>query len=532
MLELRWIALAALAAVELAWGIDALTVPGSTQHVGGFVAILVGSADVFLKFAIAFSAAFALILSRRFALSVSILRDQATYRWWPWVVCHALALAAFLWVSHPVFGPSGDMAKASAPWLFAWLATGGLTFAFLLLAAAPGSAWLRTAGREWPGAVVGAIAGLAAVFAVQLTQASWGPMAQLTLWCTQQLLSLIYPHIYRDPDRAILGTDHFAVGIAPECSGVEGMALMAVFVSVYLWLFRKQLTFPHALLLFPIGIVAIWLANVVRITALIVIGSSISPDIAVEGFHSQAGWISFSVVALGLIALAHRLYLSSAPGPERVVRGGAAALARALVAPLLTLLATSMLISAFSDGFAALYPLGVLTTAFVLWKLRAHYAMRSWRFSWQAVAIGVVVFVLWIALEPPDDGGGARLAARLAAMPLWLSSIWLIFRVAGSVLTVPLAEELAFRGYLIRKLVRNDFENVKPGYFTWFSLVVSSLLFGLLHANWLGGIVAGGAFALALYHRGRISDAIVAHMTSNALIAAAVLGFGRWALWT
>ena len=191
-----------------------------------------------------------------------------------------------------------------------------------------------------------------------------------------------------------------------------------------------------------------------------------------------------------------------------------------------------MLISAFSDGFAALYPLGVLTTALVLWKFRAHYAVHSWRFSWQAVGIGVAVFVLWIVLEPPEDGSGHKLAARLAAMPLWLSSLWLLFRVAGSVVTVPLAEELAFRGYLIRKLVRNDFETVPPGYFTWFSLIVSSLMFGLLHANWLAGIVAGAAFALALYRRGRISDAIVAHMTSNALIAAAALGFGRWALWT
>ena len=133
MLELRWIALAALAAVELVWGIDVLTVPDGSAQRAGLIAAIVGSAENFLKFAIAFSAVFALILSRQFAQLVGILRDQAAYRWWPWVVCHGIALAAFLWVSQPVFGPSGDMEKASAPWLLAWLATGSLTFAFLLL---------------------------------------------------------------------------------------------------------------------------------------------------------------------------------------------------------------------------------------------------------------------------------------------------------------------------------------------------------------------------------------------------------------
>ena len=44
-------------------------------------------------------------------------------------------------------------------------------------------------------------------------------------------------------------------------------------------------------------------------------------------------------------------------------------------------------------------------------------------------------------------------------------------------------------------------------------------------------IEAGAGFALALYRRGHLGDAIVAHITSNALVAVAVLGAGRWELW-
>ena len=44
--------------------------------------------------------------------------------------------------------------------------------------------------------------------------------------------------------------------------------------------------------------------------------------------------------------------------------------------------------------------------------------------------------------------------------------------------------------------------------------------------------LAGAGFAIALYWRGQVFDAIVAHVTSNALIAVAVLAFGRWSLWS
>jgi membrane protease YdiL (CAAX protease family) len=52
-----------------------------------------------------------------------------------------------------------------------------------------------------------------------------------------------------------------------------------------------------------------------------------------------------------------------------------------------------------------------------------------------------------------------------------------------------------------------------------------------MHQHWLAGMLAGGGYAVALYQRGRLGDAIVAHATSNALIAVSALGFGRWDLW-
>jgi membrane protease YdiL (CAAX protease family) len=45
-------------------------------------------------------------------------------------------------------------------------------------------------------------------------------------------------------------------------------------------------------------------------------------------------------------------------------------------------------------------------------------------------------------------------------------------------------------------------------------------------------MVAGMAYALAFYRRGRLGDAVVAHMTTNGLIALAVLTASAWSLWS
>jgi CAAX prenyl protease-like protein len=113
-------------------------------------------------------------------------------------------------------------------------------------------------------------------------------------------------------------------------------------------------------------------------------------------------------------------------------------------------------------------------------------------------------------------------------MPLWQA-----FRILGYVVTVPIAEELAFRGYLLRRVISNDFEQVAPGTFTWPSWIATSVLFGLMHgSHWLLGTIAGLLFAAALYRRGRLSDSIWAHMTTNGLIAVYATAVGNWSLLT
>src|SRR5207244_7783301 len=91
------------------------------------------------------------------------------------------------------------------------------------------------------------------------------------------------------PSTYTLGTPAFQVEISSECSGYEGIALILLFLTVYLWLFRRTLRFPHVLLLLPIGVLAMWLTNVLRIALLFAIGAAVSSGLSVLGVHSQAG---------------------------------------------------------------------------------------------------------------------------------------------------------------------------------------------------------------------------------------------------
>src|SRR5262249_30080120 len=124
---------------------------------------------------------------------------------------------------------------------------------------------------------------------------------------------------------------------------------------------------------------------------------------------------------------------------------------------------------------------------------------------------------------------GGFLAGGPAKLPWPWATGWLAFRVIGAVLVVPLAEELAFRGYLMRRLIAPAVDEGPPGEFSLLSRVASSGLFGALHGRaWAAGTLAGVVFALALYRRGRLGDAVLAHATANGLLAAGALAGFSW----
>jgi len=118
-----------------------------------------------------------------------------------------------------------------------------------------------------------------------------------------------------------------------------------------------------------------------------------------------------------------------------------------------------------------------------------------------------------------------------AATPV-AGALWLACRILAAVVTVPLAEELAFRGFLMRRIVSTDFQSVCFQSATLLSIAISSVAFGVMHGgNWPAGTAAGIIYAAALRRNGRIGDAVAAHAITNALLAAWVLAYRDWSFW-
>ncbi len=129
------------------------------------------------------------------------------------------------------------------------------------------------------------------------------------------LLGFFYPDVFRDSAHYMVGTKAFHIVIADECSGVEGLALMLSLTVGWLLYSRRELRLGRALLLVPASLLLSWLMNLVRLTVLIAIGSAGYPAVALGGFHSQAGWILFSCVALGFLLTVNNVAWFRQSGP-------------------------------------------------------------------------------------------------------------------------------------------------------------------------------------------------------------------------
>ena len=201
--------------------------------------------------------------------------------------------------------------------------------------------------------------------------------------------------------------------------------------------------------------------------------------------------------------------------------------------PFLTVLAAGMIARAASGGFEWLYPLRFIGAAAALWYFRKRYAQLEWKFDGMSVAVGIFVFALWVGLDRILSGGAMRaMPSALAAVSPPVRDTWIAIRVLAAVVTVPLAEELAFRGFLLRRLVAADFESVSMTKVHWIPLLASSVAFGLLHGGrWVVGTAAGVLYGLVQARRGRIGDAVAAHATTNLLLAAYVLLYQGWGYW-
>ena len=198
----------------------------------------------------------------------------------------------------------------------------------------------------------------------------------------------------------------------------------------------------------------------------------------------------------------------------------------------------------FSDGYAHwalsqprywIFPLQTFVCAALLWRLRRRFDLRPLAGFGFATFIGLLSLAVWVSpqalfkVAPRTDGFDPNFFAA-SGWPYWSSLSVRLFRMA---VVVPFAEELFWRGFLLRYLVREDFASVPFGTFTWRSFLISIAGFCAIHAqaDWPAAIVTGALFNLVAYRTRSLAACVVTHAVTNLALAGYILRTGQWGFW-
>ncbi len=181
------------------------------------------------------------------------------------------------------------------------------------------------------------------------------------------------------------------------------------------------------------------------------------------------------------------------------------------------------------------YLLKTIIGAWLIWEMRPFVSEMRWVVSWEAVVVGVAVCVMWVGIDRlyPKFGNAGPEWNPHHAFPQQPALAWtfIVVRLLGSTLVVPPLEEVFYRSFLYRYLVKLDFQAMPFHRFHPLSFVVTSVLFGAEHYQWLAGILCGMAYQGLVIRKNRLGDAMTAHAITNFLLGLWVIYGGDWKFW-
>ena len=506
--------------------VDARTIKGD-----GLLTGILAESGNFLRWSIATAGVLALGLAPRFSSTLSAFFRRRTKKSMAAILIFHISLYGLLVVASTVIFDTNRI--SSSPLDLLWLLLAGMVFFSCSLLVTTTKNWWNFIQREKTTILVAVLGGTLIFLCSLWARQYWGSLSGFTLNSSKTMLSWFYDEVIFDEARRNLGVRSFWVNIAPVCSGIEGMVLAFSTSAIYLFLSRHYLKFPRALVLLPLACIISIALNLVRIVALIVIGAEYSPALAIGGFHSVAGWITSVLVALLIVfVFSNWTWIQAAPdSAKRVLRRfDDSYLSIATLVPFVIFAGVSLISGIFNSGFDFIYPLKVILVSAAITFFWHRYQITLPEKVFESVAVGLVVAVLWIVTFPTDDQQNLKLVEHFNLLPLWGTAAWVVFRLIGFWIIAPILEELVFRGYLLARLSGQEFDTTRKPRFSLIALIVSSVLFGLLHTGWVAGTLAGILFAILRFRSSKITDPILAHGVANVAVASWAAYTGNWSL--
>jgi uncharacterized protein len=190
---------------------------------------------------------------------------------------------------------------------------------------------------------------------------------------------------------------------------------------------------------------------------------------------------------------------------------------------------------------ARLYPFRVVVVGGLLLALSRKLPWKRPSRIGLSALLGVAVYAIWVGPDVLWPGyrfhwifQNGLLGKVESTLPVTVRSdmVFIFFRVLGCAILVPVMEEVFWRGWLMRWLIRPEFWTVPLGEYTAASFWIGAALFASEHGPyWEVGLVAGVAYGWWMVKTRNLTDCVVAHSVTNTCLSLHVLLTGEWHYW-
>ena len=211
----------------------------------------------------------------------------------------------------------------------------------------------------------------------------------------------------------------------------------------------------------------------------------------------------------------------------------------AYLAPMAIFMSFTLVGQTWKSLYPWSYLIKTLVVAAALWLSWPRYTRIRWDYWWLGLIVGTIGVFQWVGTQLYLEQFRFFQSSSDAFNPLdyfrgYDGMMWgfIGVRAAGAVLVVPLMEELFWRDFFWRSIVSPDFKRIPIGTWAWFPFLGVAAAFSVAHGNWwLTSFVWALMIGALLVKTRSLGACIVAHATTNLLLAAYVVTSRQWFFW-
>lgn len=148
------------------------------------------------------------------------------------------------------------------------------------------------------------------------------------------------------------------------------------------------------------------------------------------------------------------------------------------------------------------------------------------------LAVGLLVCGIWVAPQELFHRAARTEGFDPGIVP-GLTPWMLAARFTRLVIVVPLVEEIFWRGFLLRYLVREDFTAIPFGSCSRFSFWAVVVAFTAVHApaDWPAAFVTGILFNVVAVRTHSLAACVTAHAVANLALGLYICATKQWGFW-